>query len=267
MKLLKYKALFKNYLQKHFYFRSQAIIWALSQIIPITVIMIVWSSIYKNRSTVAGLSFDQMISYYLIITIVFQLIYTASGKVVIREEIYSGYLSFFLLKPLSFLKRVFIEELSWRLIQIIFFLPLFLLIFAVFSQQINFSYNFKFLPLFLISLFFSFLISAFLDYLCGIAAFWLTQTHTLFHLKEIFYWLLGGLAFPQKLLPIMLQKINLVLPFYYVFAFPVDLLTRNMSVFDIVFRFIMQIIWTISLFYIYKFIWKKGIKKYEAWGN
>jgi len=263
----KYLILFKTYLQKYIYYRASAFVWMLSDIIPFIVLIILWQAVYQNRSSIAGVSFNQMVVYYLSISFLRELIYTGGGRNTISEEIYTGQLSSLLLKPFNYLKRVFVEEISWRFIQFGLFLIPYVLLFICFKNVVKGVYNFKLWPVFILALILSFLISAFLDYLCGIGAFWLTQTSTLFHLKDIFYWLLGGLTFPQKLLPCLLQKINITLPFYYVFGFPTELIISNLSYGQIIIRFLVQLIWVIFLYLIYKLLWQKGLRKYDAWGN
>jgi len=219
MNIKKVKAYFDNYLQTFFYYRFQVLLWSVIDVAPLVVLIIVWQSVFKAQDMVAGLSFEQMTSWYVLLTLLKQFLTAGSGRNVLSREIYSGQLSFHLLKPFYYLKRLLTEEVSWRSLQTFLFLPLFLLVLKFFGQSLSFNLSFlKGLSLFLI-LPFSFLIAAFLDYLCGVAAFWLTQTTTLFHLRDIFYWLLGGLAFPPSLLPLWLGKLNLGLPFYYVFSF------------------------------------------------
>jgi len=265
--MVKFKSFLKVYLQTFIYYRLQAFVWAVVDVMPLVVLIFIWQAIYQNQSLVAGLNFSQMVSYYFLLTLIFQLIYTAGGKNTISLEIYNGQLVFFLLKPYLYLKRVLAEEISWRSIQFLLFLPLFFLLMFLVKDNINLSLNYLSWLWFFLSLALAFFISAFLDYVCGLTAFWLVQTITLFHLKEICYWIFGGLAFPQSLLPAWLQKLNLFLPFYYVFAFPLEIITRDFYFQEIALRFAVQFVWLMVLFLVYKYLWKKGLKAYEAWGN
>lgn len=258
---------FKAYLQKSFYYRSNAFLWSLIDIFRMLAFLFVWSAIFRKYSTVAGLNFNQIISYFLLITFIKEIVDVGGGRNTVSDEIYTGQIAFFLLKPFSFLKRVFTEEVGWRSLQFSLFLPNFVLLSIFINKVADLSFNFVNLPIFLISLSLSFFISALLDYLCGIGAFWLVQTTTLFHLKDIFYRLLGGLTIPQDLFPIFIRKINLSLPFYYIFAFPTELMTKNFSAWQILSRLLMQFFWILVLYTIYKILWKKGLQRYETWGN
>ncbi len=263
----KIRAYLENYLQTFFYYRPQVFLWSVIDMAPLVVLIIVWQAVFQNQDKVAGLSFEQMFSWYVLLSLVRQFLTTGSGKNVITQEIYTGQLSFHLLKPFSYLKRIFTEEVSWRSLQTLLFLPLFFLFLKIFNQSLSLNLSFFKLIALMLIFTFSFLISAFLDYLCGVAAFWLVQTTTLFHLRDIFYWLLGGLAFPPSLLPLWLQKINLGLPFYYVFAFPLQVLTQEVTFFDLGIRVLIQGGWAFILFFLYKLLWKKGLFSYAAWGN
>lgn len=263
----KYFTLFKTYLQKYIYYRANAFIWAIFDISHFVILIIVWGAIYRTNTTVAGINYSQMVSYYLILSIIRELVYAAGGRNMIAEEIYHGQLNIYLIKPISYLKRVFIEEISWRLIQTaLFFIP-FTVLFLLVNKHVGITTTAVLSPLSIIALVFAFIISAFIDYLCALAGFWITQTSTLFHLKEIAFGLLGGLAFPTKLLPGVIQNINFGLPFYYIFSFPIEVINQQLTINQIAWRLIVQIIWIGLLMKFYQFIWRKGTKEYNAWGN
>lgn len=263
----KYFILLKTCLQKYFYFRSNAFIWIIHAFVNFGIMVVVWTVIYKDNLSVGGYSYSQMISYYLLITLMKEAIYATQGRTTINDDIYFGSLSSYLIKPFSYLKRVLIEEVSKRFIEFTLFLIPFILLFYVFRNIITYSINFYLWPAFVLSLIFGFLICAFLDYIFALAGFWLTETTALFHFKEISFLLLGGLSFPSGLLPLVIRKLNYFLPFYYVFAFPVEIINNNLPTPEIVINLIRQIIWIILLYFIYKIIWKRGLKIYEAAGN
>ncbi len=263
----KYFILFQTYLQKYIYYRANAFIWAIFDISNYVILIIVWGAIYRTNNIVAGMNYQQMVNYYLLLSIIRELVYAAGGRNLIAEEIYHGELNIYLIKPMSYLKRVFIEEVSWRLIQtILFFIP-FIILFLSIRKSAGITMTVNLSPLSIMALIFAFIISAFIDYLCALVGFWITQTGTLFHLKEIAFGLLGGLVFPSKLLPTVIQNINFGLPFYYIFSFPVEIITQQLTINQIAWRLLVQIIWIGFLMKVYQFVWRRGTKEYYAWGN
>jgi ABC-2 type transport system permease protein len=263
----KYLVLFKNYLQTYIYYRANAFIWALVDSAHFVVIIFVWATVFINQQQIAGLNFSQIINYYLVALIIRELLYTGAGRNKIAEEIYSGQLSSHLLKPYNFLIHAFAEEISWRLVQTFLFIIPYLVILILIKKIFFTTVIFNLSPLIVIIMVLSFIISSFLDYLCALAAFWLVQTTTLFHIKDILYYLLSGLALPLSLFPLLIKQINLALPFYYVFAFPIELVTKQLATGQILARLTMQLVWIIILGLTYKTLWKKGQKTYDAFGN
>lgn len=262
----KYLLLFKTKLQSNIYYRINALIWTIFDLTPFIALIIVWRSVFASRTIVAGLNLSQMVSYYFLVSLVSELITTHEGET-IAEEIYQGNIVFYLLKPISYLKRIFIKEIGWHFWLMILFLSLYIPLFFMLKNLITINLSWLNIIFFIIAIALAFFINGLLSYLGGIAGFWFTQTTTIFHLKLIMFWLLGGLAFPLELLPRFLQTINTYLPFAYVFSFPVAIITKNLSWQDLVFKFFMQIFWIILLFFIYKKLWRKGLKRYESFGN
>ena len=60
-------------------------------------------------------------------------------------------------------------------------------------------------------------------YLVGLTTFWLHEAMSLAHVKRSLAMLLGGAMAPIALFPAWLQALASVLPFRYIYAFPVDI--------------------------------------------
>src|SRR6187399_443852 len=88
-------------------------------LIPLVATILLWRAIYEgqeNRSTVAGYTLAQMISYYLLVTIVDSLTAVNEDDWQIAADIKDGNISQFLLKPIDYLGYRLCLFLSGRLI-------------------------------------------------------------------------------------------------------------------------------------------------------
>jgi ABC-2 type transport system permease protein len=77
--------------------------------------------------------------------------------------------------------------------------------------------------------------------------------------------------FSGEYIPLVFMSFNMrfaseILPFRYTLSFPMELLIGDVVKADIEKGFITAIIWIVFLLVIYKLLYKKSLKKYEAEG-
>ena len=92
--------------QNHLTYRVNFLARALFGLIPLTAMLYVWQTIYSGKgadSTVGTYSLPQMISYYLVMTIVDALTAVNEDDWQIATDIKDGNISQFLLKPIDYL--------------------------------------------------------------------------------------------------------------------------------------------------------------------
>jgi len=79
--------------------------------------------------------------------------------------------------------------------------------------------------------------------------------------------LFAGQVAPVVLLPGVLQKIAIALPFRYMLGFPVEILTGQLSIGAIFTGFCLQVSWLAVALTLFVIIWRAGLKHYSAVGG
>src|SRR5438067_3920997 len=99
-------------------------------LIPLVATLSLWRAVYAGRETaIAGYSLAEMISYYLVVTIVDALTAVAEDDWQIAGDIKDGNISQFLLKPIDYLTYRFCLFGAGRLIySVVAFVPVTLFI-------------------------------------------------------------------------------------------------------------------------------------------
>src|SRR5512137_12904 len=93
-------------IQNHLTYRFNFLARAIFGLVPLIAMLYVWRTIYAGKSpgaTVAAYSLAQMISYYLLITVVDALTAVNEDDWQIAADIKDGNISQFLLKPIDYL--------------------------------------------------------------------------------------------------------------------------------------------------------------------
>jgi ABC-2 type transport system permease protein len=253
------KSTWLSWMQHRGFFFLLAFGW----MIPPLIYLFVWSTA-TGGTTIGGLSSGEFVAYYLILVVVNQLTYAQTNWTV-GDEIRYGNLSTWLLRPMSPIFNVLSTELAGKVVYMTFTIPVALLL-ALFLRP-EFELTWQNGLLFLPALFFAWALRFFWGYWLALLAFWATRADALLALQDSLIFLLGGQVAPTRLLPPVIQMLATVLPFRYMAAFPVEVLTGQLAGPEIVTGLIFQCFWMLVAIGLYTLMWRKGLRRYAAVGG
>ena len=81
------------------------------------------------------------------------------------------------------------------------------------------------------------------------------------------YSLLSGYLMPIPLLPAGLRDVAEVSPFRYMFSLPLELMTRTIERGELAMLMLVQVAWTIATLAVTFYVWRRGLRHYEAVGG
>ncbi|HUW24416.1 MAG TPA: ABC-2 family transporter protein [Patescibacteria group bacterium] len=261
----KYWAIFKINWEKSFEYRADFIGHLGMGIITFIVMFFIWKAVFSGRDNFNGYTFSSMMTYVLMT----KFLHFTQRQNIGRQmawEIKEGRMSLYLLKPTSYLKWWLSIFLADRSFEFFIRLGMIIIFFLLLPKIVVFSGLEQFV-LFLSFLFFSLVINFLTNVFTASFAFWLTDVR-LFRsaMFMIFNFFAGGLV-PLDVMPPFLQKIGLALPFQYTTYFPIKLYLGQLEMWEAISGLITVLIWILGLFILMKFIWKRGLRRYEAVGQ
>jgi ABC-2 type transport system permease protein len=227
-----------------------------------------WRAVYAGQKTgVAGYSIAEMISYYLIVTIVDALTAVSDDDWQIAADIKEGNISMFLIKPIDYLGYRLCLFGAGRLIYTaVAVVPVGLFIFFQ-RQYFVFPNDATTLGWFLISIILTGLLQFFISYTMALLAFWLLEISTLIFILFALEYIAGGHLFPLDILPPALTKALYFTPFPYQLFFPVSIYVGKTAGQTLYQGLAIQAAWVVAAYLLARFIWQKGIRKYAAVGG
>lgn len=243
--------------------RSFFFLLAFGWMIPPLVTLFVWSAA-ADESEVAGFSRAGFAAYYLALILVNQFTYSTTNWTV-GDVIREGKLSPQLLYPLSPLYHAVASEIAGKVVFMAFVVPMTALLALIFRPELTITLSgaLSFVP----ALFLAWMLRFFWGYWLALLAFWATRADALLVVQDTLVFLLGGLVAPVALLPGALRTVAHILPFRYMVAFPVEVLTGQLSGTDMLTGFAVQTLWLIVAVAFYRLIWVNGVKRYSAIGG
>ena len=237
-------------------------------LIPLFATISLWRAIYAGGETdIAGYSLPQMISYYLIVTVVDALTAVNEDDWQIAADIKDGNISQFLLKPIDYLRYRLCLFLAGRLTySVVAFLPVTAFILAQ-SKYFVLPPDLPTFGLFCVSVVLTALLQFFLSYTLALLSFWLLEVSTIIFIVFAFEYIAGGHLFPLDILPPLLAKILFLTPFPYQLFFPVSIYVGKTHGPAAVEGLAVQAAWVVASYFLARWVWSRGIKKYSAVGG
>jgi ABC-2 type transport system permease protein len=255
-------------IQNTLVYRVNFLFRSLFGLIPLMATISLWRTIFSGQATeVGGYSLSQMISYYLIVTIVDSLTAVNEDDWQIAGDIKDGNISQFLLKPIDYLSYRLCLFGAGRLIySIVAFIP----VTAFILYQRNYFVlppNLSTIGWFAVSIFLTALLQFFTSYAMALLAFWVLEVSTFIFILFAFEYLAGGHLFPLDILPSGVQSVLNYTPFPYQLFFPVSIYLGRTSGQALYEGLVIQTFWVAASYFLARFVWHRGIRKYSAVGG
>lgn len=259
--------LYKNHLATLFEYRSDMAVSILFQFIALVGVIIYWSAVYDSNTSVAGLGLSDILSYYLLLPLIYLFTYVDISELIGRE-IKDGILSNYLVKPFKSQSYYITKLLAKKSVNILLIAPFYCLPFIFLSSINLFTPTLLGILSCLIIILFTLILYTSIDFFIGYSAFWVEDVWAFRHVKEIIIGTLGGFYFPLILIQNpTLSRIVDILPFKYIFYVPMNYLLGKFTINELPNDIVSIIIWSLIFIVLSFLLWKKGLSRYEAYGK
>lgn len=270
MAMRKYRHVLNIGLQNNLTYRINFLSRALFGLIPLIAILHVWKTIFAGKDDdpqVAGYTLAQMISYYLLVTVVDALTAVNEDDWQIAADIKDGNISQFLLKPVDYLTYRLSLYVAGRVGYLtVAAIPLALFILSLHQYFVP-PDSWAAFGLFLLSALMTALLQFFLSYAMALLAFWVLEVSTFIFVLYAFEYIASGHLFPLDILPPAISQVLSFTPFPYQLFFPVSVYLGRVSGAELWQGLAIQAFWVLAAYGLARWLWARGIRHYEAVGG
>jgi ABC-2 type transport system permease protein len=256
-------------IQNNLTYRVNYLARTLFSFIPLFAMLSLWRTIYaqQNGATLSGYAPAQMIFYYLMVAVVDVLTAVNEDDWQIAADIREGNISQFLLKPMDYLWYRMCLFISGRIAFIsMACVPLAVFIFCFRTYFVAPVTGPAFVA-FLISLVLTALLQFFISYTMAMLAFWLLEISTFIFILFAFEFLASGHLFPLDLLPPVIGHALFFTPFPSMLYVPIAIYMGKIAGAGVWFGLLGQLLWVLLAYVTARFMWRRGVKKYAAFGG
>jgi ABC-2 type transport system permease protein len=256
-------------IQNNLTYRFNFLARSLFGLIPLTAVIFLWRTIFSSNGsgTVSSYTLPQMITYYLLVTLVDALTAVNEDDWQIAADIKDGNISQFLLKPIDYMTFRMCLFLSGRLTYMaVAALPLAGFFFWLRDYFVLPADWFTF-SCFVGSLCMTAMLQFFLSYTMAMLAFWVLEVSTFIFILFAFEYIASGHLFPLDILPHGIERVLYFTPFPYQLYFPVSIYMGKVTGGELTRGLLIQLGWVVAVYFLARFAWHRGIKKYSAVGG
>jgi len=264
---MRYLKILKLNFEKVFEHRARSFVWFTLSLINPLIMILFWkgAKLNANSHITNKWNISSLSAYYILLIIASSILISHIEEDVAYYDIRKGKLSNYLLRPISYYWLNLIQETPYRILQGIFAIITFS-IFTFFMGKL-FLFHQSNLLLNLIIAANSFFISFTFKISMALLAFWFINISGIFNTFEVVIAVFSGFILPLELMPQILKNIALITPFPYTIYYPIIAFQGKLTNFQSIKIIGIQLFWIFLLVLIYKFLWKKGIKRFTAVGQ
>ncbi len=265
--LAKYRHVFAVGLQSNLVYRWNFAARGFFSLFHLIVVFVLWRAAYEGQTHIGGYDLRQTLTYFVILLPLQFMIGAFNEDYQVSEEIRSGLINQFLLKPVNYyLYRFSIFAAARCVSGALVLLPL--------LAALPFIHDSLTLPdgawrlwLGLPAMFLSALIQFTIAYCFGLLTFWFLEIQSFVILSMAVEVVLGGQMFPLDLLPRWLYEAAQYLPFYYQMYFPAAIFTGRLDYAATLQALPIQVAWAVLLLAFAQFLWRRGLRLHTAVGG
>jgi ABC-2 type transport system permease protein len=225
----KYRQSFLIGLQSNLVYRMNFAVRGFFSLFHLAVVFILWGAVYSHNESIGGFSFGQTLTYFLVMLVMQFFVGAFNEDYQISEEIRSGLINQFILKPINYFSYRFSIFLAARLVTgALILIPLLVAVPLLKDYLTLPTEAWRFLLL-APAMMLSALIQFSIAYCFGMLTFWFLEIQGFVILSMAIESLLGGQMFPLDLLPAWIFNAAKFLPFYYQTYFPTAILTGRIE--------------------------------------
>ena len=265
-----YWTILRTSLEERLVYRADFALGTLMRFLPIVTQILLWKAIFdaSGRDHIAGFSYDNIVAYYLLVTIsrAFSSMPTlASG---IALEIRNGEIKKYLTQPIDLLSFLLAKRIAWKVVYYVVAIIPFALVFYLCRGFFPEGWpDPPTLAAYVLSLVLAFMLGFYLEATIGMIGFWFLEVSSLLFVYMLVNFLFSGHMFPLDFLPGAWQPIFKVVPLQYLGYFPVAVFLGKVEGAALYQGLAIQFAWVIVFYVLARAGYYFGVNRYSGFGG
>ncbi len=262
----KYIAVFNTALQNAITWRGQLWFNTILNALPFIAYYYLWTTVFANRGTTAGFSYDTLLTYS-VVALIFNRVTSVSPEYGIMENIREGSLTKYLVQPISYFGYYWASRTASRTFVFLVSLPMLAVILYVLRHHLQVPAHGWQWALFLASVPVAYGLQFVFGLFLGFLTFWILEARYFQLVKGLVVRFFSGVLLPFAFFPHSVQTVLGLLPFKFLASFPVNIYLGKTNATDALIGIATGIVWIVALHWLARRMWLNGLKRYVAVGH
>jgi ABC-2 type transport system permease protein len=265
----KYLNILRASLKERMAYRGDFLLGTVLRFLPMITTILLWKAVYEGskEKTQAGFTYSEMIAYLLLthISRMFSSMPNLSGG--IARDIREGTLKRYLIQPVDLIGYLISYRVAHKVAYVITSALPYGLLFWLCRSYFDRFPDFGTFCVYGLSLVLAFLVGFFFEVCVGMVGFWFLEVTSLLYIVMTMNFFISGQMLPINLLPEPWFTILKWLPFQYMAYFPAVVFLGKLQGWDLVWGLLGEAGWAVGFLFLARFLYKRGLKRYGAYGG
>lgn len=228
-----------------------------------------WKSVYESTPnlTIGSMGMKDMLAYIAVANLCARITQTGRTERNAAEDIRSGDLNKYLLKPISHALYTLVSSMSERISSLVFIVIVAMAVGIPLANSTGIHISYAGALLALPILFCAMIINSMISLCLSYLAFWFDEVWTFHVVKDISLWFLSGQIVPMSALPETARHLAAILPFQYLAYVPAGLITGTIPAAAAPLYLAGAVAWVGIIALGTGFVWHRGLARFGAYGG
>jgi ABC-2 type transport system permease protein len=265
----KYAKIFRASLVERMTYRGDFLVATFLRFLPMITTILLWRAIYEasGKSSLAGFRYPEMIAYLLLVQIsrMFSSMPSLAGG--IARDIREGTLKRYLIQPLDMVSYLLAYRVAHKVAYIVSSALPYALLFFLCRGYFDTMPDALTWAAYIVSLLLAFLVGFFFEASVGMVGFWFLEVTSLLYIVMTLNFFISGHMLPLDLLPPFWAGVLKALPFQYMAYFPAVVFLGKVKGMALVYGLIGELVWVLVFLALARGLFKRGLRRYSAYGG
>jgi ABC-2 type transport system permease protein len=246
-------------------YRANVAIEAVMMAAEPVIYLVMWQIVAREQGgEIDGFTAERFAAYY--ITFLFVRTFTSAGSPANWQwAIQEGSMSALLMRPMHPVHQDLATWLGNCSMRAVVGIPISIAL--VIGFQPDFDTNLVQVAVFILSVWIALIMRSLWFDTVGFAAFWMVNITAVGGMAALVDTLFSGRLVPPEVMPDWARALSWAFPFRWMFAFPIETLIGPTSGAEMWRGLGMQVLWLGIIWALMRFVWRRGIRRYEAVGG
>jgi ABC-2 type transport system permease protein len=270
--VFKYIRILRIALVERMAYRTDFVVSTFLRFLPMVTTILLWTAVYvgagmSESGQLGGFSLDEMISYLLLVHISRMFSSMPGLAQGIARDIRDGGLKKYLLQPIEMLPYLVSYRAAHKAAYITMTALPYALLFYLCRHYFTGWPDAWTLAGYVAALLMGFVVGFFFEAAIGMLGFWFLEVSSFLYVINTLTFFLSGHMFPFDLLPGWFAALLRSLPFQYLAYFPATIFLGKVHGLALVQGLVIQLAWATGLIMLASLMYRRGLRRYSAYGG